>query len=274
MLVLDDLHWATRPTLHLLRHVFRSSGPSRLLLLGTYRDTEVGRGHPLSELLADLHRVPGLDRHVLTGLREYDVVDLLDAFAGHSLEGPGAELAHMVHAHRRQPVLRSRAATASRGDGALVPVEEGRWAVHAPSQLGVPESVREVVGRRVARLSEATSATLELAAVIGAEFDLDVLVAAGRLDEEAVLTALDEGVAARLVLESGPLRYRFAHNIVRATIIDGLTRVRRSRAHRRVAEAIEQRRADNLDGSLNDLCTTPKGPCRRRDQSRRVRPRG
>ena len=88
VLVLDDLHWATRPTLHLLRHVFRSTEPARLLLLGTYRDTEVGRGHPLTELLADLHRVPGLDRHVLTGLREYDVVDLLDAFAGHSLGRP------------------------------------------------------------------------------------------------------------------------------------------------------------------------------------------
>jgi class 3 adenylate cyclase len=65
VLLLDDLHWATRPTLHLLRHAFRSTEPARLLLLGTYRDTEVGRGHPLTELLANLHRVPGLDRVVL-----------------------------------------------------------------------------------------------------------------------------------------------------------------------------------------------------------------
>jgi len=113
--------------------------------------------------------------------------------------------------------------------------------------------VREVVGRRLGRLSDAASATLELAAVIGADFDLDVLVAAGSLDEEDVLTALDEAVAARLVLESGPLRFRFAHTIVRATITDGLTRARRSRAHRRVAEAIEQRHPGDLDAHLTEL---------------------
>jgi len=254
VLLLEDLHWATRPTLHLLRHVFRSTEPARLLLLGTYRDTELGRGHPLTELLADLHRVPGLEREVLSGLREYDVVDLLDAFAGHSLGLPGAELAHMVYALTDgNPFFVRELQRHLVETGALVPVDEGRWAVHAPSELGVPESVREVVGRRIARLSEATSATLELAAVIGAEFDLDVLVAAGRLDEDAVLTALDEAVAARLVLESGPLSYRFAHNIVRATMIDGLTRVRRSRAHRRVAEAIEARHAGNLDSRLTEL---------------------
>jgi predicted ATPase len=191
---------------------------------------------------------------VLTGLREHDVVDLLDAFAGHSLGVPGAELARMVHALTDgNPFFVREVQRHLVEVGALAPVEEGRWAVHAPSELGVPESVREVVGRRIARLSEATSATLELAAVIGAEFDLDVLVAAGRLDEDAVLTALDEAVAARLVLELGPLTYRFVHNIVRATIIDGLTPARRSRAHRRVAEAIEQRHAGNLDSRLAEL---------------------
>ena len=167
--VIDDLQWATRPTLQLLRHVFRSTPSARLLLLGTYRDTDLGSDHPLTELLTDLPRVPGLDREVLTKL---------------------------------------------------------------------PESVRDVAALRLARLSEATRATLDVAAVIGAEFDFDVLVAAGRLDDDAVLTALDEAVAARLVLEFAPLKYRFAHNIVRETILDGLTDARRSRAHHRVAEAI------------------------------------
>src|SRR5437763_7934499 len=254
VLVVDDLHWATRPTLHLLRHVFRSTESVPLLMIASYRDTEVGRVHPLTELLADLHRVPGLDRHILSGLREYDVVDLLDAFAGHSLGRPGERLAHMVHALTDGNPFFIRELQRHLVEAeALVPLEDGRWAVQMPSELGVPESVREVVGRRLARVSEATSATLELAAVIGADFDLDVLVAAGRLDEDSVLTALDEAVAARLVLESGPLRFRFAHNIVRATILDELTRARRSRAHRRVAEALEQRHAGDLDAHLTDL---------------------
>jgi predicted ATPase/class 3 adenylate cyclase len=252
--VLDDLHWATRPTLHLLRHVFRSTEPTRLLLLCSYRDTEVERGHPLTELLADLAQVPGLQRQQLAGLREYDIVDLLDAFAGHSLGQPGEALAHKVFTLTDgNPFFVRELQRHLVETGALRPVGEGRWVVDAPPELGVPESVREVVGRRLSRLSEAASATLELAAVIGAEFDLEVLVAAGRLDEDAVLTALDEAVAARLVLESSVQRYRFAHNIVRATILDGLTRVRRSRAHQRVAESIEQRYAGNLDGRLTEL---------------------
>ena len=252
--VLDDLHWATRPTLHLLRHVFRSTESARLLLMATYRDTEVGRGHPLSELLADLHRVPGLERHVLTGLREYDIVDVLDAFAGHSLGAAGEQLAHMVHVLTDgNPFFVRELQRHLVETNALAALEDGHWEVRMPAELGVPESVREVVGRRVARLSEATSATLELASVIGAEFDLDVLVAAGTLDEDAVLTALDEAVAARLVLESGPLRFRFAHNIVRATILDALSRARRSRAHRRVAEAIERKYESALDSKLTEL---------------------
>lgn len=148
VLVIDDLQWAGRPTLQLLRHVFRSTESVPLLLVGTYRDTDVGRDHPLTRLL-------------------------------------------------------------------------------------------EVAALRVAAVSEATTATLEVAALIGEEFDLEVLVRAGRLDDDAVLTALDEAVAARLVLEFAPLRYRFTDDTVRETILDGLTEPRRSRAHHRVTEAIE-----------------------------------
>ena len=255
VLVLDDLHWATRPTLHLLRHVLRTSEPTPLFVVGTYRDTELGRGHPLTELLADLHRLPGMDRIVIDGLDEDEVVALLDAGAGHDLGDEGRELAHAIHGLTDgnpffvRELLRHMVET-----GTLAPGADGRWTIAQTTEpLGVPEGVREVVGRRLGRLSEAASATLELAAVIGADFDLDVLVAAGSLDEEDVLSALDEAVAARLVLECGPLRFRFAHNIVRATISDGLTRARRSRSHRRVAEAIEQRYGGDVDAHLTEL---------------------
>jgi predicted ATPase/class 3 adenylate cyclase len=255
VLVLDDLHWATRPTLHLLRHVLRTSEPTPLFVVGTYRDTELGRGHPLSELLADLHRLPGMDRLVIDGLDEDEVVALLNSGAGHDLGEDGRQLAHAIHGLTDgnpffvRELLRHMVET-----GTLAPGADGRWSVAPTTEpLGVPEGVREVVGRRLGRVSEAASATLELAAVIGADFDLDVLVAAGSLDEEDVLSALDEAVAARLVLESGPLRFRFAHNIVRATITDGLTRARRSRSHRRVAEAIEHRYAGDLDAHLTEL---------------------
>jgi predicted ATPase/class 3 adenylate cyclase len=255
MLVLDDLHWATRPTLHLLRHVLRTSEPTPLFVLGTYRDTELGRGHALSELLADLHRLPGMDRLVIDGLDEDEVVALLNAGAGHDFGLAGRSLAHTIHALTDgNPFFVRELLRHMIESGTIAPDADGEWAIlPTAGPMGVPEGVREVVGRRLGRLSDAASATLGLAAVIGSDFDLDVLVAAGALDEEDVLTALDEAVAARLVLESGPLRFRFAHNIVRATITEGLTRARRSRAHRRVAEAIEQRYSTDLDGHLTEL---------------------
>jgi hypothetical protein len=228
VVVLDDLHWATRPTLHLLRHVLRSSEPVPLLIIATYRDSEIGRGHPLGELLADLHRIPGMERLVVGGLDEQEVVDLLHAGAGHDLGPAGRDLARAIHELTDgnpffvRELLRHLVESGTLSQGA-----DGRWSVKPTTQpLGVPEGVREVVGRRLTRLSEATIATLELAAVIGADFELDVLVAAGGFDEDDVLSALDEAVAARLVEESGPMRFRFAHAIVRATISDGLTRAR------------------------------------------------
>src|SRR6185295_257978 len=68
LLVIDDLHWAAKPTLLLLRHVLRFSEPLRVLIVGTYRDTELGRRHPLADLLADLRRQGGVERLSLSGL--------------------------------------------------------------------------------------------------------------------------------------------------------------------------------------------------------------
>ncbi|HEV8628500.1 MAG TPA: adenylate/guanylate cyclase domain-containing protein, partial [Acidimicrobiia bacterium] len=68
LLVLDDLHWAAKPTLQLLRHVLRFSEPLRLLVVATYRDSDIGRGHPLGDLLAELRRDGQVERLALSGL--------------------------------------------------------------------------------------------------------------------------------------------------------------------------------------------------------------
>jgi hypothetical protein len=116
-----------------------------------------------------------------------------------------------------------------------------------PAELiGLPEGVREVVGRRLGRLSPVANEVLRIAAVIGREFDLDVLLPATGLSEDEVLVALGSAVQVRLVDEVTIDRWRFSHALVRSTLYDELGTSRRVRVHRAVAQIIEERRPDDL----------------------------
>ena len=255
VLVVDDLQWATQPTLLLLRHITRTSEPVRLLVVGTYRDTDLPAGHPLSDLLADLRRQQGVERFTLAGLDESAVGEYLDAAAGHRLEASDRELSGVIRAETEGnpffvgEVLRHLAET-----GALVR-HEGRWtAAMAVNEMGIPEGVREVVGRRLSRLAEPTRKILSAAAVAGPEFDVAVAGAVAGLDREAAIDALEEARTARLVTEVGEtLRVRFAHALVRATLYDGLSAARRGDLHRRVAETLATVHAGALDDHLPAL---------------------
>jgi len=253
LLVLDDVHWAAKPTLLLLRHILRSAEPLRLLVVATYRDSEVGRGHPLAELLADLRRVEGVERLPLTGLDQAGVAAFIEAAAGHALAEDDEGLPRAVWTETEGnpffvvEVLRHLAETGG------VEQRDGRWVMTAPvDQLGIPEGVRDVVGRRLSRLSEAANRGLWVASVVGLEFDPAVVRMAGDLTDEALFSSLEEAVTARLISEAGS-RYRFSHALVRATLYDEMTAARRVALHRKVAEAIETIHAGALDDHLPAL---------------------
>lgn len=256
MLVLDDLQWAARPTLLLLRHVIRSPEPMRLMIMGTYRDTELSHTHPLAELLADLRRDGAAERVDLGGLTADGVAALIESAAGHELEDHDVELARAIHVETEGnpffvvEILRHLAET-----GAVFRVDQ-RWTRKVPvSQLGIPDGIREVIGRRLARLSDEANRILRLAAAAGEEFETAVLRAAGNFDEETMIAALEETTAARLVhpVSGPPPRHRFAHALVRAALYDELSVPRRAVLHRRVGEAIEVVHAHRIDDHLPAL---------------------
>jgi class 3 adenylate cyclase/tetratricopeptide (TPR) repeat protein len=256
LLVLDDLQWAAKPTLLLLRHVVRSAEPARLLIAATYRDTDIARGHPLTELLADLRRGRGAERLSLTGLDVPGVAAFLEEAAGHALSEEGGDLARAVWAETEgNPFFVVEVLRHLSEVGALER-REGRWvATPALEVLGIPEGVRDVVGRRLSRLSEATNRALTLAAVVGLEFDPAVVAAAGGMGEDDLLAAVEEAAAARLVAEvpGAAPRNRFSHALVRATLYDELSAGRRVTFHRKVAEAIEAVHGQKLDEHLPAL---------------------
>ncbi|HWC33937.1 MAG TPA: AAA family ATPase [Mycobacteriales bacterium] len=244
VLVLDDLHWATRATLLLLVHLLRAAAASsaRLIVVGTYRDTELDRMHPLLSVLADLRRVPGVERLDLQGLSLDETIDLVQSVAGHELDDDGLRLAEAAFAETEGNPLFMGEVLRHFVETATVRLVDGRWQVEDPGQIEVPEGVRDVLGRRLGRLSDAANRVLSVAAVIGRDFDLELLSQLSDLDDDVLLDALDEACRARIVEETGDDSFRFFHAMVKETLYGELTTARRRRLHQTVLEVLEKLR--------------------------------
>lgn len=255
LLVIDDLHWADKPTLLLVRHLI-SNPPAGLMVLCTYRDTDVDRAHPLSSVLADFRRMPAVTRVALDGLGGDGVRELLTRTAGHELDDTGLAFAEMVQRETSgNPFFVGEVLRHLTETGALVE-RDGRWTTDLrPDDAAIPEGIREVVGRRLGRLGDDVEQILRAAAVIGYEFDVDLLADVVARDPDDVLDLLDTARAAGLVVEVGVDRHRFAHALVRETLHAELSSSRRARQHRKVAEALEARYDGGLDASVIELAT-------------------
>jgi len=274
VLILDDLQWSGTPELVLLKHVLRSPMPLRLLIVVTYRDSDLTRAHPLTAVLADLRREAGVERIALHGLDEPAVVALMTAAAGHALEQPGLLLAHAIHQETEgSPFFIGEVLRHLSESGAIF--QEGeRWTFSGSiAGLGIPEGVREVIGRRLSRLSQATNKVLTLAAVIGRHFDLALLTRIGEQPEDAVLDALDEATRAALVAEvpGNADRYSFSHALIRTTLYEELSAARRARLHRKVGEALEELTGSAPESRIDELAHHWLAATQVSDQTKAIR---
>ncbi|OBF99157.1 hypothetical protein A5772_13185 [Mycolicibacter sinensis] len=220
VLILDDLHWAAKPTLLLLRHLLRFGDHTRLQVVATYRSTDLDRSHPLAAMLADLHRDGTADRLQLSGLDEDDVTAYVTE-AGHDDE----ELAHaLASVTGGNPFFLIEALRHVAESG-------GVW---DPSTL--PQGVREAVSRRLSRLPAETNKALAAAAVVGSRFALELVE---RVVDQDLVDAFDQAGKAGILIEESGGRYRFNHAIVRQSLLAELPSVRRMRLHQRIATTLE-----------------------------------
>lgn len=233
LLVLDDLQWAERPTLLLLRHLARAPQPARLLILVAYR-TEAG-GQVLGDTFAELRREGLLTQARLAGLSERETAELVALRAG---EAPSKTFARKLHRETEgnpfyiEEILRHLTESGIRA---------GTAGATELQRAGLPEGVKEIIARRTDRLAPATVEWLRVAAVVGRDFDSGQLEQLLGVEEDEFLRALEEALAAGLLLEStaDPGHYSFSHTLIREALYEGMSAPRRARLHRRVGEALE-----------------------------------
>ena len=240
LLVLDDLHWADKPTLLLLWHLIRHVPRTALLIVANYRDIELEGDDAFANLLADLRRERDVTRLSLTGLSEDESGELLEDLAGREVARPLVAALHRETGGNPfflEELLRHLMET-----DALARIEAGGAHPVDLGELDLPEGVREVVARRLRRLPDSVNEALALAAVIGREFDVALLARAAGEPTAHILEALDVATDAGLVrqdpVRSG--RYTFSHALVRQTLNATGGTARRAQLHARAGTAMEE----------------------------------
>lgn len=251
VIIIDNLHWADGASLKLLEFITPDLTNSSILLVGTYRDVEVSRRHPLSGMLANLNRERSFQRVPLKGLTEEEVGRLVAAGAG---------------AEQSPEIVR---ALNDRSEGNPFFVQEFvnllRWG-NQPSRSAtrqstewwnqIPEGVREVIGHRLDGLSEECNRVLAVAAVIGRAFSFDLLRRLFKdMDEDQIVNVLEEALAMRIIEEitGGLGHYQFTHALIGQTLVDELHTTRRVRIHAQIGQVLEDLYGSDAERNAGEL---------------------
>ena len=257
VVVLDDLHWADRPTIQLLRHVVSADTPLRLFVIGTFRDSDVGTDHPLAEALAALHREAGVERLALRGLGDDELLTLLEATAGHEMAEEGVALRDALlaetdgnpffvgemlrHLAETRAIYRGRARPLGREPG---PADVGPAGQHPRGDRPAGRAPgRADTGCAVAR-PRSSAATSTSTCSPGSPSST----------KTPLIDLCDQAVTAAVLTEADVAgRYTFAHALIEHTLYDDLSAGRRGRAHRAVAEALEEICGDDPAERIGEL---------------------
>lgn len=242
--LLDDVQWADGSSMLLLRNILDEVPDAPLLFLATTRSFPPGSTHPAAELMASADRTPGLLPLPIEGLTPDDAAALLDARSERTLGDDMASSLHeLTHGNPffLEQTLRQLASAVD---------EEGTASTIEPSMLasiGISDEVREALHHRIGGASDQARSILTAAAVLGAEFRVGLLESVCDEPSDTVLDALEEATERGLVEESGPAvdQYRFAHALVRESLLEEAGRLGRATLHERAGLALETTGGDD-----------------------------
>jgi hypothetical protein len=229
LLILDDVHWADKPTVKLLQHLVRNPRPLRLMVIATYRTEDAGAERPLNDLVADLRRAHTLDVVRLEGLSRGET----DALVTQWLDETAPDFAGKLW---------------TRTDGNPLFIEEtlrsfeesGRpVSAHTLARMPVPDGVTSLIVGRLETMPAEAADALRVAAAIGQQFDPRLVAAVRGVEVERLLDTLERAPTRGLVSELDRYRYAFSHGIVRMAIYEDMTETRRAELHHRVGVLLE-----------------------------------
>jgi AAA ATPase domain/Cyclic nucleotide-binding domain len=250
LLLLEDLHWADEGTLSLLVHLGRSISTMPVMIIATHRDDEIDMKPPLTKTLDDLNRSGVVERIPLRGLPEDAVAQMIEVLSGHQ---PAPALLDLIYSNTDgnplfvEELVRHLEQSGAKDD-VLERLEQG--------EAVLPPNLRLVIGRRLRLVSKDTMRALGTAAVIGRSFTFALLEAATQADPEHLLDSIEEAERAGLISSKSQYPetcFKFAHELIRRSVLDEVSAARRQRLHLKIAHALEQLYADTLEEHAEDL---------------------
>ena len=254
ILVVEDLHWADEGTLSLLDHLAKSAPKMRLMVIGTFREGDSSSANSLADTLSGLTRLHVLERLSLRGLSQPAVADLIAALSGRR---PPESLVKLIYANTEgNPFFVEELFQHLAERGKLFEANGDFRETIDLAVIDVPRSIRLVIERRLARLTEGTRKALGIASAIEGSFTFELLQAACDLDADTLLDSMDEAESAGLIssaLQYPEARFKFSHELIRRTLLDGYFAARRQRLHLKIADAMENLYKNSLPEHAEDL---------------------
>jgi class 3 adenylate cyclase/tetratricopeptide (TPR) repeat protein len=243
LFIIDDVHWIDEASCLLLRHLAQMVSTSPMLLLLTARADELPAAHPLTPVTGEFGRFQAYNRVDLKGLEPADVLSMLESLAA---APPPATLAQtLFEGTEGNAFFLIELITHLHSENLLFD-QSGNWNANlGDGALDVPHSIRAVIDRRLAALTDNARKVFSLAAVVGRQFGYELLDALQEVDSDTLLDSLDEGVRMGMVqpVERSAAEFRFTHQLTQQALYDGIPALRRQKSHCKTAEALAASRA-------------------------------
>jgi tetratricopeptide (TPR) repeat protein len=257
LLLFEDLHWADEGTISLITHIGRAVRNRPIMIIGTFRDNELSAASPLARSLEDLTRLHLLERIDLQGLPPPAVSEMIRTLSGREHEEPSSSLVDAIYSGTEgNPFFIEELYKHLSERGRLSDFGRGARRSFKLDSLDLPDSLRLIIGRRIARLTEPTRKMLTTSAIIGRSFTFRLLEAATHTDTETLLDCVEEAENAGIfssTLEYPDSLFRFSHELIQQTVLSGISILRRQRIHLSVANAIERLHGTCLEDHAEDL---------------------
>ena len=248
LLLFEDMQYADQPSLDLLQYFVRSTNNLRVLTICSAPPQQGAESGPLEQVFFELNRERMLENINVKNLGEPETVELIEAAFGEQAVSP--EFANLVYQHTSgNPFFVEEVLHSLVENGTIFRTEKG-WDRKPIQDIAIPQTVKTALRSRLTKLDKETLSMLQWAAVVGVEFDFEVLKEATQLSDDTLLDKLESTVKQGLVVEvpRQANTFAFADERIRELLLDELIQLKKKRCHAKIAEAMEKTYAKNLEG--------------------------